>query len=351
MNFIITLLILIFILGIIILIHEWGHFITAKKAGVYVNEFSLGMGPLLFKFKPKNSETTYSVRAFPVGGYVSMAEKDGMDKSIKKDRVLENKSFIRRLLVLIMGIVMNFVLAIVVFFISGLIYGRSIQDTSIGMVLDGSPCAKSGLEVGDVILKINDTKMDNWDDILLEISAKKLQDNYVFEVKKTDGSIKKYDVVPEVTMEEDIEKRLFGVGASAVRYEKGFKNALIYSVEATGDTVNTIFKILGSLFTGKVSLNNLSGPVGIYTVVDQVKSSGLQPILYLIAYLSLNVGIINLIPVPVFDGGRVLLLLIETISKKKPSEKLEIALNYIGFLIMIILMLYVTYNDVTKLFR
>lgn len=219
------------------------------------------------------------------------------------------------------------------------------------MILDGSPCAKSGLEVGDVILKINDTKMDNWDDILLEISAKKLQDNYVFEVKKTDGSIKKYDVVPEVTMEEDTEKRLFGVGASAVRYEKGFKNALIYSVEATGDTVNTIFKILGSLFTGKVSLNNLSGPVGIYTIVDQVKSSGLQPILYLIAYLSLNVGIINLIPVPVFDGGRVLLLLIETISKKKPSEKLEIALNYIGFLIMIILMLYVTYNDVTKLFR
>ena len=111
MNFIITILILFIMLGTIIAIHEFGHFIAAKKSGVYVDEFSLGMGPLVIKHKPKNSETTYSLRLFPIGGYVSMAEKYDKTQKIKKDRVLENKDFLHRLWVLINGIVFNFILA------------------------------------------------------------------------------------------------------------------------------------------------------------------------------------------------------------------------------------------------
>lgn len=117
----------------------------------------------------------------------------------------------------------------------------------------------------------------------------------------------------------------------------------------TWDNTKTIFKILGSLFNGSVSVKSLSGPVGIYSIVDSVKSNGLETLIYLTAYLSINVGIINLLPIPVFDGGRVLILLIEMITRRKSSEKLELALNYIGFALMMLLMLFVTFNDISRL--
>lgn len=190
MNFIITILILFIMLGTIIAIHEFGHFIAAKKSGVYVDEFSLGMGPLVIKHKPKNSETTYSLRLFPIGGYVSMAEKYDKTQKIKKDRVLENKDFLHRLWVLINGIVFNFILAIVLFFISGLIYGRPISSTKIVDVVENGRAQLAGIEAGDTILSVNGVKTNTWDDFILEASAKKLQKNYVFKVKKANGELK-----------------------------------------------------------------------------------------------------------------------------------------------------------------
>ena len=350
MNFIITLLILFVMLGLIISIHEFGHFIAAKKSGVYVDEFSLGMGPLIFKHKPKKSETTYSLRLLPIGGYVSMAEKEDPKSKIKKDRVLENKGFFRVLWVLINGIVFNFILAIVLFFISGLIYGKPVNEAVIKETIEGGVAYKVGLEAGDKIVKINGTEIASLEDFILEASAKKLQKNYAFEVIKKDGSLKTYNLVPEVKKDEKGEEtRVFGIMFDGTRYEKGFKNALSYAVTGTYENSKTIFRILGSLFTGQVSVKNLSGPVGIYSVVDQVKAQGLMRLLYLTAYLSINVGIVNLIPIPVFDGGRIFILVIEKIIRRKTGEKLELALTYIGFALMILLMLYVTFNDVVRL--
>ena len=124
---------------------------------------------------------------------------------------------------------------------------------------------------------------------------------------------------------------------------------MIYAFEGTYDNSKTIFKILGSLFTGEVSVKSLSGPVGIYTMVDTVKSQGLLTLIFLTAYLSINVGIVNLLPIPVFDGGRIFILIIEKIIRRKTGEKLETALNIIGFGLMILLMLFVTFNDITRL--
>ena len=349
MNFIITILILFIMLGLIISIHEFGHFIAAKKSGVYVDEFSLGMGPLIFKHKPKNSETTYSLRLLPIGGFVSMAEKEEKKSKVKKDRVLENKDFFHVFWVLINGIVFNFILAIVLFFISGLAYGRPINEPIISEVVVDGAAYKAGIEAGDKIVEINGAKIKNWDDFTLEALAKKLEDEYEFKVVKPNGEIKTYIVVPDVKNDNGTETRVYGIGLSATRFERGFKQAFIYAFEGTYENSITIFKILGSLFTGKVSVKNLSGPVGIYSVVDTVKSRGLQTLLYLTAYLSINVGIVNLIPIPVFDGGRVLILIIEKITRKKSSEKLELTLNYVGFALMILLMLFVTFNDVVRL--
>ena len=350
MNFIITLLILFVMLGLIISIHEFGHFIAAKKSGVHVDEFSIGMGPLIFKHKPKNSETTYSLRALPIGGFVSMAEKEEKGSKIKKDRVLENKNFFQVFWVLIDGIVFNFILAIVLFFISGLLYGRPVSEPVIKEVVDGKPAYVAGLETGDRILSVNGVSIKTWDDFLLEVSAKKLKDNYVFEIKKTNGEIKTYDIVPEVvTSDAGEETRVFGIVSEGTTYKKGFVNALKYAFVGTYDNSVTIFRILGSLFTGQVSVKNLSGPVGIYSIIDQVKSQGLEMLLYLTAYLSINVGIVNILPIPVFDGGRIFILIIEKIIRRKTGQKLENTLNYIGFGLMILLMLFVTFNDITRL--
>ncbi len=350
MNFLITLLILFIILSVIIIVHEFGHFIAAKKGGVYIDEFSMGMGPQLLKYKPKKSETTYSLRAFPIGGFVSMAEKEEPNnKKIKKNQVLENKSFGRKLLVLINGILFNCILAIFLFFISGLFYGRPISEPVIQNVVDGMAAQKAGIESGDRILEVNGVKINTWDDFLLEASAKKLKSEYIFKIEKSSGEVKEYSLVPEVQEVEGQEIKVFGIQSSGTTYYKGFKNAFIYAFEGFYTNFKTIFKILGNLLTGEVPVKSLSGPVGIYSLVDNVKSQGFNTLLYLTAYLSINVAIINLVPIPVFDGGRVLILLIEKITKKKSSEKLEIMLNYIGFLLMILLMLYVTFNDIVRL--
>lgn len=350
MNFLITLLILFIILSVIIIVHEFGHFIAAKKGGVYIDEFSMGMGPQLLKYKPKKSETTYSLRAFPIGGFVSMAEKEEPNnKKIKKNQVLENKSFGRKLLVLINGILFNCILAIFLFFISGLFYGRPISQPVIQNVVDGMAAQKAGIESGDRILEVNGVKINTWDDFLLEASAKKLKSEYIFKIEKSSGEVKEYSLVPEVQEVEGQEIKVFGIQSSGTTYYKGFKNAFIYAFEGFYTNFKTIFKILGNLLTGEVPVKSLSGPVGIYSLVDNVKSQGFNTLLYLTAYLSINVAIINLVPIPVFDGGRVLILLIEKITKKKSSEKLEIMLNYIGFLLMILLMLYVTFNDIVRL--
>lgn len=350
MNFLITLLILFIILSVIIIVHEFGHFIAAKKGGVYIDEFSLGMGPQLLKYKPKKSETTYSLRAFPIGGFVSMAEKeDSSNKAIKKNQVLENKSFGRKLLVLINGILFNCFLAIFLFFISGLFYGRPVSEPVINKVVEGMAAEKAGLESGDKILEVNGVKINTWDDFLLEASAKKLKDEYIFKVEKSNGDIKEYNLVPEVQEVEGQEVKVFGIQSSGTTYYKGFKNAVIYAFEGFYTNFKTIFKILGNLFTGEVPVKSLSGPVGIYSLVDSVKSQGMNTLLYLTAYLSINVAIINLIPIPVFDGGRVLILLIEKITRRKSSDNLEAILNYVGFALMILLMLYVTFNDIIRL--
>ena len=350
MNVILTILILFVMLSLIIGIHEFGHFIIAKKNGVYVDEFSLGMGPAIIKHKPKNSETTYVIRLFPVGGFVSMAEKEDPDnKEIKPDRVLENKGFFQKFAVLIAGIVMNCILAIVLFFISGLIYGKLINEPIVKSVVEGKAAALAGLEEGDKIIKVNGVSVKSWDDFLLEASAKKAKDSYRFTVIKSSGETKEYDLVPEVTKVQGETVRIFGIQSVGTVYKKGFVNALSYGFTGFYNNACTIIKIVGALFTGQVSLKNLSGPVGIYSVVDSVKSQGAEMLLYLTAYLSINVAIINLIPIPVFDGGRILLIIIEKIIRRKTSDKLEAIINYVGFALLIILMLYVTFNDIIKL--
>ena len=348
MNFIITLIILIIVLGIIVFIHELGHFIAAKKSGVYVHEFAIGMGPEIYSFKRKNDETKYSLRLLPLGGYNALANENEVNKKIKKEQILENKSFIKRFFVLIMGIVFNFILAIILFFINSLIYGSQVTDPYIGDVVEDSPAYKAGIQKNDLILKINGVKVSSFDDVLLETRFAKLKDNYKFLIERDNLEIE-LNIKPDIEENENNEKiPVFGF-TSTTRRNYGFLNSLKYSFSQTYKLTKNIFNILGKLFTGKISASNLSGPVGVFSVIDNVKSKGLESLIYLTAYLSLNVGIINIIPIPVFDGGRLLLLLLEKIKGKKLNPKIETYLNAFGTILLIVLMIYVTFNDIFKL--
>lgn len=348
MNFIITLVLLLLILTLIVGIHEFGHFIAAKKCKVYVDEFSIGMGPLIKQVKPKKSETAYSVRALPIGGYVSMAEKEDPKGKIKKNRILENKGFFEQFWVFINGIAFNFLLAIVIFFVIGLIRGREIDNTKIYSIEKDYPAEQIGLEIGDEILEVNGNKVSSYYDFAVEVSVKEEKEIYSFKVKKTDGQIFTYKIAPKIEKDGESETKIFGIGFKN-EYKKGFFNAVIYGFEGTWDTAKKVVSTLAMLIKREISLDNVSGPVGMYSIVDSIKTSGFVNVIYIIAYLSVNVAIVNLIPIPVFDGGRILIIIIEKIIRRKTSEKLEIALNYIGFALMILLMLFVTYNDIARL--
>lgn len=348
LNFIITLLILFIVLGVIITIHEFGHFISAKKSGVYVEEFSIGMGPKLGKIKRKNDVTKYTIRLLPIGGYVSMANAEGDIKGIKKDEILENKSFIKRFLVLIMGIIFNFILTFILLLFNGIVFGSPDTKATLGTIVEDSPAYYSGLKEGDVIVKVDDVNTYSWDDVLLEISVKESKESYAFKVLRGKETLN-INVTPEIKEVEGEKTKTFGFAMGQSK-TYGFANAFKYACTEWVNMSRSLFTIIGNLLNGSVSTKNLSGPVGIFTVIDQIKATGLENIIYLIAYLSINVGIVNLFPIPVFDGGRILLLIIEKIIGKKTPEKLEIVLNYVGFALMMLLMLYVTFNDILKLF-
>ena len=344
-----SLIIFILILGVIVTVHEFGHFIFAKLSNTYVYEFSIGMGKKLFGKKRKDGETAFCIRAVPIGGYVMIAGEDLEDEKIPKDRQMCNKSFLQRFMVLFAGAFNNFIFAFIILFISAIIYGAAITKPYIGDVSPDYPAYTAGLEKGDLLLSLNGTKITNRDKALVMLHTSK-GNEMTFKVLKQDGSTKEYKVVPIKEKDsEGNESYKFGI---ATKYEKeyGFTKSLSYAWNKTISLFGSMWDTLKYLFNGKVSINQLSGPVGIYSVVDSQAHQGMEALLYLVAYLSINVGIINLLPFPAFDGGRILFLFIEKIFRKPVSKNVENTIHSIGFMLIIGLLIYVTFNDIIKLF-
>lgn len=342
------LILFIIVLGVTIMIHEFGHFIVAKKNNVYVYEFSLGMGPKIFS--KKKNETEYSIRLLPIGGFVSMAGEDlEVDDKIPKDRQLCNKSWLVRFATLIAGIFMNFVLAIVLLFIIGLINGVSLHGTTIASINEDYPIHETNLRVSDEIIKVNDTKIDSYDTLVLELAVLKGADA-TLTVKHQDGEIEKIKVSSIEELKDS--KKGFSYGFSIDNSkEHGFLLSIKYAFSKTKTLVTQMYKILYYLVTGKLGLDNLAGPIGIYSIVGDAAKSGILSILYLIAYLCINVAVINLLPFPAFDGGRILFLIIEKIKGSRVNPKVENIIHSIGFALLMVLMIYVSIQDILRLFK
>ena len=346
-----NLLLFIFILGLLIFAHELGHFLTAKKSGVYIYEFSIGMGPEIKSIKGKDG-ILYSIRALPIGGFVQMAGEiyeDDDTKKVPKEQFMCNRPWYQRLIILVAGVFNNFLLAIILLFAMALIWGAPSLKPVVYDVTDGYPAKKAGIKAGDVIKSINGSKVKTLDKTQLLLLLKTKDDKYQITVEHKNGQTATYEVVPKKEKNDDgDEVKVFGI-QTKTNITKGFGSSVKYAFTKFGSVVEQMWLTIVNLFTGKISISAMSGPVGIYSVVGETRSAGVESVIYLIAYLSINLGIMNILPIPALDGGHLLFLIIEKIRGKKIDEKIEGITTTIFFALLLLLMLYITIHDVIRL--
>ncbi len=343
-----TIIYFILILGIIVFVHEFGHFIFAKRAGIYVYEFSIGMGPQIFKWNRKNDETVYSIRIFPIGGFVQMAgEEVESDENIPKEKRMQSKTWFQRFMTVIAGIMFNFILSLILLFIIGLVSGCPTNKTIIGMVEDNSMAYNAGLETGSTIIKIDNKKVNNYDRLMLEFQIR-IGKEIDFEVVTKDGETKTVTIAPEKIDNDGEISYKYGFSLETPK-EYGFIASIKFAFRKTFSLVEQMFFTVCYLFTGALSIKNLSGPIGIFTIVGETAKTGLINLIYLLALISINVGFINFLPLPAFDGGRILFLIIEKIKGSPVDTKVENIIHSIGFILLMILMVFICFNDITNL--
>lgn len=353
MTVIISILKIIFLLGFLILIHEAGHMIVAKLCKVHVNEFSIGFGPIIWH--KQGRETKYELRLIPLGGFCSM---EGEEKSSEKEGSFSKASIPKRIAIVVAGAAVNIVFGIVVYFIL-MSSSATYVTNEVSSVLDGYAAQEIGLQVNDKIVEFNGKKVSNKYDlnkamnkaVKIKINAdgttSSNYDGSEIPIKiERNGKIEEYRVKPTEVKSENGSSYYY-LGVNLKQSDNTFLNHIKYGGMETGIFVASIGENLKMLFTGKVGVDQMVGPVGISEVV--VKTNGFKEFIYIMAVISLSLGVTNLLPIPALDGGKILLLIIEAIRRKPLDEKTEVNLQLIGFSILIALSLYVTYNDILRI--
>ena len=340
MQTIINILVFFVILGAIVLIHELGHFLTAKLFGVYCAEFSIGMGPKLFS--KKKGETDYQIRALPIGGYVAMAgEADQEDSELMKDvpyeRTLKGIKTWKKCIIMLAGVFMNFVLALVL--LIGIYSFVEVQTNTseIGSVVKNNGEEHIIASFSDIqsVLSNENLQLDT-DTVTMQISLKRGNQN----IEKT------------VEGKYNSESKSYVIGITAATKKLTFIEAIRQGINQFIEYALLIFTTLGKLITDLThTVSQLSGPVGIYTVTAQVTQSGsISTLLSLTALLSTNIGMFNLLPIPGLDGSQVLFALVEKIIRREIPTKMKYALQMAGLILAFGLMIFVTINDIGKFF-
>ncbi|MGF7397190.1 RIP metalloprotease RseP [Thermoanaerobacterium thermosaccharolyticum] len=323
------------VLSILVTIHEFGHFIVAKLSGTKVNEFAVGFGPKIFS--KKYGETEYSFRLMLFGGFCALA---GEDETSNDKRAVTNQPWYTRLGIFAAGPLMNILLTFILLVIVFYIVGSPVP--IVGSVLSGYPAEKAGIIPGDKIVMVNNTKINDWDtlqNIINSNSGIKLK----FTIER-DNVILTKSIVP--TYDKNASKPMIGIVPQYKRslllaFSTGTKQAIFFS--------KMIILSLYMLITGKVSANDLMGPVGIVQAIGSEAKSGILNLMTFAALISVNLGLFNLLPFPALDGGRILFVLIEKIRGKPVDPEKEGFVHYIGFILLIALMIFATYRDLIRI--
>ncbi len=344
-----TIIIFILVLGTIIFVHELGHFIFAKLMGVYVYEFSLGMGPRLLHKKGK--ETDYCLRLIPIGGFCSMAGEEVDEEEIKvpKKRRLQAKKPWQRFLIMFFGPGFNFIFAVLILFSISMIWGSTSYDPIISSSDKNYPASTAGIEKGDRIIEINNKKVKTLDDAAIYLTIANHKEKTKIVVEKENEVEKEYKISPKKVTKKGTTSYKYGIGLVGKK-KYGLVNSVKYTFVKTGSLFKQMWITIKSLFTGGIKVTQLSGPVGIYSIVGEQAKAGYSSILYLMAFLSINVGFINLLPLPAFDGGHILFIIIEKIKGSPVTPKVENMIHTVGLFLLMALMVYITFNDILRLF-
>ncbi|MER1956021.1 MAG: RIP metalloprotease RseP [Solibacillus sp.] len=415
-----TVIAFILIFGSLVFFHELGHFIFAKRAGIMVREFAIGMGPKIFGMT--KGETIYTLRLLPIGGYVRMAGEEtdtvelqpgyrvalvtnednivekivlnqktqyqnvvfleveradlerelwieGYDEEEKLvryqvartatvvengteqiiapfDRQFNSKSVGARAMAIFAGPLFNFILAFFIFMVIGLIQGIPVDDPIIATVNEDSPASVAGLQDGDKVVKVDGETITSWDELSEQIQTNPAT-AITFDVERADGSTATLEVTPKAVEQNGEEFGQIGVMRSM---DTNPLKAVVYGAEETYNMTVLILKMVGKLVTGQFSIDDLSGPVGIYKATETVVTFGLYNVLYWAAMLSVNLGIMNLLPLPALDGGRLLFFAFEAVRGKPLDSQKEGMVHFVGIVLLMILMVVVTWNDIQRFF-
>jgi regulator of sigma E protease len=340
------------VFGLVIFIHELGHFTVAKLSRVKVLEFSLGMGPKLIGHKGK--ETEYALRMLPIGGQcVMVGEPDGLDSGevCEEARRFDRQPPRIRAAIIAAGPVMNFVLAALLFVLIFSILGMPAgYDTQVQDIIPGGAAETAGIRAGDRILSVNEQPVADWNELLMAIQSN--EDPLMRLVLERNGQTLSVSVTPRPDAETG--RKMIGIktGPNSLIWQKiPPLEGVLAGFRQTGMTFGLIIQSLGQLFSGNVSIRDLSGPVGIVTVIAQTAKEGVVSLIYLTAFLSINIGICNLLPIPALDGGRLFFIVVEKIIRRPISPEKEGMIHLAGLVMLLMLMVVVTYFDVLRLFR
>ncbi len=340
-----SIIVAIIIFGLLILFHELGHFLVAKKNGIKVEEFCIGMGPRLVHVT--KGETIYSIRLFPIGGACMM---EGEDESSTSSRAFNNKSVWARIAVVFAGPAFNFILA---FFLASIIIGiGGAQVPTLSQVEEGTGAQVAGLQAGDTILKLDNKKITIFSDISLYLQKHPSGESVTVTYER-DGQKNEVEVTPV----KDEATGMYKFGFISARTKVGFFSTLRYGLSEVRYWIEAVIQSLGMLISGKVGAQDLSGPIRIVNELGTVYKES-QKINVMTTFLNLanfsvllsaNLGVMNLLPIPALDGGRLLFLLIEAIRGKKMSANKEGMIHFVGFCALMVLMVFLFANDIRML--
>ncbi len=330
------------VFGVMIFIHEAGHFFTARACGITVKEFAIGMGPKLFSWTSKKHGTVHSIRILPIGGYVSM---EGEDEDSADENAFCNKPVWKRMLVVAAGPFMNIVLGVLLTLIVVLSQGP-IGSTVIAEFNENAMSSQK-LAVGDEIVKVDGTFVFTGNEVMYEIMNQGYEPIDIV-VKRNGEKITVEDVTFGILTEQGVS---FGdMDFKVMREEKSFLNVIKQTATRSVSTVKMVYDSLLGMLTGRFGLDAVSGPVGVAQTVGDAAKTDFVGFLYIGAILTMNLGVFNFIPFPALDGGRFILLLVEAIRKKSIDKKIEGYINAAGLIVLFGFMILVTCKDIFNLF-
>lgn len=336
-----TILAAIFVFGVLVTVHEFGHFITAKMTGMRVDEFAIGFGPKIYQ--QKDGETLYSLRAIPLGGYNKIAGMDPDDPV--EPNAFNSKPIPARMLVILAGALMNFILPIILFSGIFMVEGRMqlVNEPVLGNVVNEMAAARAGLKAGDRIVTIDGKNVETWTDVVLNL--RKAGTEEVTLTAERNGVLQTYKMTP--MFDKDAGRPLIGVSPKFSKESLGFfgsiKEGFIYTKNIGLSMVSGLYKIVSGNAPADVA-----GPIGVAQMAGQVAEKGLLPLMNFVAFLSINLGVINLLPLPALDGGHFVLLLLEALRGKPLGGKAMTNIQMIGVALILALTVFSTFKDITR---